>query len=155
MPSIINNTKTEIADAKFSFNDYKFTNVSINFGVLTEIDNLTIEFKPSGEYNPQSGLFQLTMRFMAYVETPNELMIDLFCVADFQFNESLEFEYIPLYFYSNSTAILYPYVRSFVSTLSLQANYNPIVLPTLNISSLAEELKERTVVNHTLDRIKK
>ena len=155
MPGIIKNTNTEIVDAKFSFNEYKFTNASINFGVLSETDSLTIEFKPSGEYNPNSGLFQLTMRFLAYVKTPNKLMIDLNCVADFQFSDSLEFEYIPTYFYSNSTAILYPYIRAFVSTLSLQANCNPIVLPTLNISSIAEELKERTVVNNTLDCIKK
>ena len=47
-------------------------------------------------------------------------------------------------FISNSIAILFPYVRAFVSTLTLQANIKPILLPTLNLSSLQDILRENT-----------
>ncbi|EXZ22215.1 pretranslocase subunit SecB family protein, partial [Bacteroides fragilis str. S13 L11] len=51
---------------------------------------------------------------------------------------------IPNFFYPNSIAILFPYVRAFVSTLTLQANIKPILLPTLNLSSLQDTLRENT-----------
>ena len=53
---------------------------------------------------------------------------------------------IPEYFYPNSLAIVFPYVRAFVSTITLQANMQPVVLPTINLMGLTEELKEKTTV---------
>ncbi|MBQ2321387.1 MAG: protein-export chaperone SecB, partial [Bacteroidales bacterium] len=44
----------------------------------------------------------------------------------------------------NSVAIIFPYIRAFVSTISLQANVNPIVLPTINLTGLTGELKRQT-----------
>lgn len=42
---------------------------------------------------------------------------------------------IPEYFYANSIAILFPYIRVFVSTVTLQANIKPIVLQHITITS--------------------
>lgn len=53
---------------------------------------------------------------------------------------------IPEYFYPNSLAIVFPYVRAFVSTITLQANVQPVVLPTINLMGITEELKEQTTV---------
>lgn len=41
------------------------------------------------------------------------------------FESARTLEDIPDYFYANSIAILFPYVRAFVSTVSLQANIPP------------------------------
>lgn len=41
-------------------------------------------------------------------------------------------------------AILFPYIRAFVSTVTLQANVMPILLPTVNLSSLESRLRENT-----------
>ena len=66
------------------------------------------------------------------------------CVASFKFKENISLAEIPNFFYPNSIAILFPYVRAFVSTLTLQANIKPILLPTLNLSSLQDILRENT-----------
>ena len=58
--------------------------------------------------------------------------------------DKIEFNDIPGFFYPNSIAILFPYIRAFVSTLTLQANVTPIVLPTLNLTNLQEKLKKNT-----------
>lgn len=137
--------------AAFSFQDYKFTEASINMGALGEEDNLIIDFSPSGEYNPKTGIFKLCLVFLALVEESKEEIIKVNCAAYFQFRNSLDFELLPPYFYANSTAIIYPYIRAFVSTLSVQANYISLVLPTLNVSALAEELKANTVINELLE----
>lgn len=53
---------------------------------------------------------------------------------------------IPNYFYANSLAIIFPYIRAFVSTITLQSNMHPIVLPTVNLMGLSEKLKRNTDV---------
>lgn len=39
----------------------------------------------------------------------------------------------------NSIAILFPYLRSFMSTVTAQAGISPFILPTININNLLEE----------------
>ena len=136
--------KTELA--KFSLVDYKFTEVLINLGVLGDEENLSVDFKPSGEYDPDSGIYKMNMKFSAIVENTERQIINVNCDAIFKFSNALTFENVPEYFFTNSTAIIYPYLRAFISTLSLQANYNAIVLPTLNLTALAGELKTNTVI---------
>lgn len=43
----------------------------------------------------------------------------------------------------NSCAIMFPYLRSQITLLTSQLNFNPIVLPIININSLLDDL-ERT-----------
>ncbi len=137
-------------EAAFKFVDYKFTEASINLGNLNENDNLTIVFSPSGVYNPKNGIYKLHLGLVALAEESKEIIIEVNCVADFSFITPLELADLPPYFYANTTAIIYPYIRAFVSTLSVQANYNSIVLPTLNISALADELKANTEIDESL-----
>ena len=42
---------------------------------------------------------------------------------------------------ANAPAIAFPYVRVFISNITLNAGYNPIVLPSFNFIKLAEENK--------------
>lgn len=51
---------------------------------------------------------------------------------------------MPSYFYRNSIAIVFPYIRAFISTVTLQANIPPIILPTMNLTSLEIPLKQNT-----------
>jgi len=39
---------------------------------------------------------------------------------------------------NNSPAIVFPYLRSFISTLTLQAGYAPITLPSYNFTKLTK-----------------
>ncbi|MEC0266723.1 protein-export chaperone SecB [Paenibacillus anseongense] len=43
----------------------------------------------------------------------------------------------------NTLSILFPYLRSAISDISLKANIDPIILPTINILSLVENNKKR------------
>ena len=71
-------------------------------------------------------------------------MVHVACVAEFVLSE----EAITNYFYANSIAIVFAYVRAFVSTLSLQANIGaPIVIPTLNLVALRDRLEKDTRID--------
>jgi len=39
----------------------------------------------------------------------------------------------------NAPAISFPYIRAFISNFTLQAGFNPIILPSLNFVKLAEK----------------
>lgn len=46
-------------------------------------------------------------------------------------------------FVRNAVAILYPYVRSIVSTYTSNANISPLILPTINVNTLIEEQQKK------------
>lgn len=48
----------------------------------------------------------------------------------------------------NTLSILFPYLRSAVSDISLKANIRPIILPTINIVKLIEDQKEKQQIEN-------
>ena len=90
----------------------------------------------------------LTFVFVAWEnnKTQEDFAVKVKCNAEFQFNGAIGLDEIPAFFYPNSIAIVFPYVRAFVSTLTLQANVQPMLLPTINLSSLQETLRKNTEV---------
>lgn len=139
--------------AVFAFEDYKFTNVSISMGELSDNESLGVDFIPSGVYDSNTGLFKLKLNFVAVADSSKNTVIAVECVALFRFGKVLDIDQLPDYFYANSTAILYPYIRAFVSTITLQANYTALVLPTLNVASLGERLKSNTISETVSEKI--
>lgn len=134
-------------EATFSMVGYKFTNVELDFN--KEDNNLTLELKPKGVFFPEQGEYELIFDFYARSkdDIPDQKIIThITCESIFRFTDVHAVENIPTYFYANSIAIIFPYVRAFISTVTLQANVNPIILPTLNLSSLKDELINNTIV---------
>lgn len=136
------------AKALFSLVSYSFVKASLDLRGIPQSCEFTIAFNPSGEYRQDKGEFLLKLECIVGYESSGEniQVVNVILEAVFKFKEAIAFENIPSYFYSNSMAIVFPYVRAFVGTLSLQANVRPIVLPTLNISALNEALKNKTTV---------
>lgn len=109
---------------------------------------LNLTFFPSGIYNKAERKFYLKFVFSATQNEDNKQIVKVFCDAEFEFKDSLDFDEIPDYFYPNSLAIVFPYVRSFVSAVTLLANIpTPILIPTLNLTALKDELKASTQNN--------
>ena len=66
-------------------------------------------------------------------------------VSNFSFDSQIEITQLNKYFYMNAPAILFPYIRAYISTLSVLSGIEPITLPTLNLSGLGKELEKNTV----------
>lgn len=133
-----------MSKAAFSLETYSFDKVNIDFSKKTSSD-FEIAFSPSGKFLSNDQIFELTFTFLAHNGNINEPFVMVECIANYKFENKILFNEIPPYFYQNSIAIIFPYVRSFISTVTLQANSNLILLPTLNLSSLEKPLKENTV----------
>ncbi len=130
--------------AAFSLTTYRFEKVNIDFTNKTS-NEINILFDPSGKFYSKNSSFELTIIFNAFDDKPDSSFINIQCNAIFEFEKGIEFGDIPSYFYRNSIAIIFPYIRAFISTVTLQANIPPIILPTMNLSSLEEPLKNNTV----------
>lgn len=134
--------------AVFSLIGYRFSHIELNLDNIPADTNLTLNFSPKGEYFQENGVYNLNFTFKSWAGNNKESkpVILVICIASFKFKDIVPFDEIPNFFYSNSIAILFPYIRAFVSTLTLQANIKPILLPTLNLSPLQNLLKEHTTV---------
>lgn len=131
--------------AAFRINSYQFTKASFNFNVPEKAE-LTISFRPEGTFHTGEARYELSFDVAVDCKETETRVVGVSCVASFTFDGCLSFDEIPDYFYPNSLAILFPYVRAFVGTLSLQANVQPIMLPTINLMGLTDELRKRTKV---------
>lgn len=131
--------------AAFKLDAFSFPKVSIDFDAL-EDSTLEINFKPSGVYDEEEGYYNLNFEVSVICETNKKEIIKILCKAQFSFEQNKKINEIPDFFYPNSIAILFPYIRAFVSTVSLQANVRPIVLPTVNLMGLKDILRENTQV---------
>lgn len=130
--------------ASFSLVNYKFDKVELNLEDLKPNTTFAIDFNPSGVFVKDKRIYVLTFLFKAVDSTNNVETILIRCKALYSFKEAASIEDIPPFFYNNAIAILFPYVRAFVSTVTLQANIQPLVLPTLNLSDLQEVLKNNS-----------
>lgn len=118
--------------------NYQFTKVEMDFDKPIS-DNLSLGLKPRGVFDSNALEYHLFFEFVA--RSGRHKLIHITCKALFTLSSSD----IPDYFYANSIAIVFPYIRAFVSTISLQANIGrPIVLPTYNLSSLKDQLLANT-----------
>lgn len=134
-------------NAIFSLQSYHFDQVELDFFDITNT-KLELEIHPSGILHNNHQNYSLYFEFMAFGTTESNCrkkMVHVKCSACFIFEEDVNKESIPDYFFANCIAIIFPYVRAFVSTVTLQANFPPIVLPTMNLSSLKQDLIEHTI----------
>lgn len=130
--------------AAFSIERYFFKKV------LIDLDNhhtpdLSLSFETNGHYNQGDGVYELNFKLIAFNEGYSEKpFAEILCVGIFKFENNINFQEIPDYFYRNCIAILFPYVRAYLSIVTTQANVPGIMLPTMNLSSLERTLRENT-----------
>lgn len=130
--------------ATFSLVDYHFDKVTID---LTNLDSedLDVRFNTKGIYFEEGKMFQLT--FVVYIKESEKenTFLQLQCKGFFHFKNVKNFEEIPDFFYRNGIAILFPYVRAYVSMVTTQANIKGIILPTFNLTGIEKDLRKNTV----------
>lgn len=131
--------------AEFNLENYKILSFSFR-DTENNAENISVEFEPSGEYLVTEGLFKLTFEFRAIIKGDQEPFIKVNTIANFKFEPNTMFDDIPSYFYRNAIAIIFPYLRAFVSTLTVIGNTKPLILPVLNLTGLEQPFKDNSKV---------
>lgn len=130
--------------ASFSIADYYFDKINIDLDYRTK-NKFDVSIKPEGLFNDKLKSYELIFYFKAFSEgEENNPFITIKCVGIFEFQNVEGFNDIPSFFYKNALALLFPYLRAFISTVTIQINKPPLILPTFNLSSLESVLIEHT-----------
>lgn len=132
-------------NATFKLDYYHFTKAFLDFSIPDNAE-LNISFFPQGVFHVKEARYELIFEVKVECNENQTEVVRVSCEASFSFAGKITVSEIPEYFYPNSLAIIFPYIRAFVSTMSLQANVRPVVLPTVNLMGLTEQLKSRTQV---------
>ena len=137
----------QIQKAAFYISDYYFEKVILDVNNKPKSDELSVSFLTRGEYSEQGKAYHLWVKVdvgEGESSQSSDTFLSVSCVGKFIFDNVNSLYEIPEFFYVNCIALLFPYVRAYISLITTQANTKGVILPTLNLSSLGEELKRNT-----------
>lgn len=124
--------------SSFQFNGYK-VNKSIIEIKDASAEKLTVNFEPSGVLKNESNIFLLQLQVNVFDEEKN-INIEVDITGEFKFKR--DDDNLENFLYLNAPAILFPYIRSYITALTALSGVPPITLPTMNLSGLSEKLSE-------------
>ena len=130
--------------SKFQFKNYKIVKSYFEIKGDNPANAINLKFEPKGTISKENSCFKLQLGVL--IEDENKsLLIEVVIVADFYFDSDIIPEHLNQYFYINAPALLFPYVRAYISTLTTLSGINAINLPTLNLTALGGQLKKNTI----------
>ena len=135
----------ETSISKFQFKGYRINRSLIELDENSNFENLKIAFAVSGLVKRVENLFILNLS-IKIKNNENNLNIEVDTIANFLFERVENVEDTSGFFYNNSSAILFPYIRAYISTLTNLSGNRSITLPTMNLTNLADELRANTTI---------
>ena len=123
-----------------SFLGTKVTNLSL---VVNEDNEVKLEdnFKLSylNGYSEENEKAFIVKFFVNLSSEEENFVLNLEYVGLFESEENISEKFKESHFpLVNAPAIAYPFLRSFVNTITVNANLNPVILPTINFQELAK-----------------
>jgi preprotein translocase subunit SecB len=116
--------------------------IEVKEGEMHEDFNLS--FHPKGIIDKKNFLFRLELGVI--IKDKNSVVnVEIEICADFSFGKDIEENMLNNYFYINAPALIFPYIRAYISTITTLSGINSIILPTLNMENLGKELKNNTI----------
>lgn len=109
---------------------------------------VSIEIEPKGLLNKEKANFRLELS-ISLKSKNNRFNGSFTTVGLFEFSKELDFdsdESLNNYFYLNSSAILFPYVRAFIANMTAQSGFETLHIPTLNLTPLKDRLIQNTII---------
>ena len=107
--------------------------------------SLSIHFEPRGTFTRETGKFDLFLN-VKIEDNTKAILIEIDSVGFFLLQGVEQEKMLKSYLYLNAPAILFPYLRAYIASLStLSGAITPITLPTLNLTNIGKELEKNTV----------
>lgn len=132
---------------------FEFESFKVPYFIFKESNVKTSEVKigflPSGKYYLSDSKYELKLRVIAHNidNSDDKPIFKLTVVGVFKFKpENTQLENIPKFFYKNAIAIVFPYVRAFIFTMTAQSNTRVVKLGLMNLSNLEQPLMDNTRV---------
>lgn len=118
--------------AKFRFRNYKIIETVFKYNPDKKIgDELSIEFSRHG--STENNLFSLRLTVEIFDNNKN-LKIVVDTISFFEYDSDLDEKAKNAFFTQNGPAILFPYIRAYITSITSLAGLSPIYLPTINFA---------------------
>ena len=123
--------------SSFQFKGYKVIRslIEIKDGNSGE---LSLEFDPKGVLDKSTKNFTLEMNVKIFDEIKN-INIEVSLEGKFSFKEFDD--NLNSFLLTNAPALIFPYIRAYITALTSLSGISPITLPTMNLSSLKAKLE--------------
>ncbi len=120
--------------AKFRFLGYKITDSQIHIDADKEVSKgCDVTFEKTAGVNDAERRMRLLL--IARIDSQNKAMhIEVKAEGYFEFEQNITEEEQKIFFNTSAPAILFPYVRAYIGSLTALSGVSPVVLPTLNLS---------------------
>ena len=130
--------------ASFSILSYQFDKVELDLSKHIDKE-LGLSFETNGVFAQEPSQYELIFVVKLGNDELEKPFVIIQCRGVFEFENVNSLDEIPDFFYRNAIAILFPYVRAYLSLVTTQANVPGIILPILNLSDLEEGLRKNTI----------
>jgi preprotein translocase subunit SecB len=131
-------------ESSFQFKNFKIKKSFFEVEDQDQSDpsKFSLTIAPSGVFEKSSGEFKLYLNINI---KNNELNISINTEGVFEFKDNIDDStIISNYLFVNAPAIIFPYIRAYIGTLTTLSGGKAIILPTMNLVSLRDDLEENT-----------
>lgn len=120
--------------AKFRFLGYKITDSQIHIDADKVVSKgCDVTFGKTAGVNMDAHKMRLLLE--AKIDSQNKAMhIEVRAEGYFEFDQEVSENEMRVFFNTSAPAILFPYVRAYIGSLTALSGVSPVVLPTLNLS---------------------
>lgn len=128
--------------AAFNLKEIVFEKVSFQSDLFDANEPIKISLSAKGHlYAGESmAVVSLSVNLISENQTEENAFISLFVRSTFQMQNVSSLNEIPHFFYANAVAIVFPYVRAFVTNITTQAGFAAIIIPILKLTQIGDEL---------------
>lgn len=131
--------------SSFQFIDYLIEKSNIEISDPNIGRDMKFGIEPYGKFDRDKHVFTLSLEVAVKDEEDKFIMSflikGLFEYKCSNFNELLNFIGI------NAPAILFPYIRAYVSNITSLSGMQPVIMPTLNMQPIGKQLVEKLKIN--------
>lgn len=135
----------KVEKARFRFVEYLFKETSIKLTGEDISDDVEFGIEPNGIFEEDNKMFILTLNVLVK-DKKSSLEVKMTVTGKFKYETNDIQELVP-YLGFNAPAIIFPYIRAYITNITALGGMSPIILPTLNMESVGKELLEKISSN--------
>lgn len=135
----------KIEKARFRFVEYLFKETSIKLTGEDISDDVEFGIEPNGIFEEDNKMFILTLNVLVK-DKKSSLEVKMTVTGKFEYETNDIQELVP-YLGFNAPAIMFPYIRAYITNITALGGMSPIILPTLNMESVGKELLDKISSN--------
>lgn len=103
--------------------------------------DMQVQFKTRLDYNKEyhTAAVELGCSIFEDLKEHHPFSLEIVMIGFFKYEANLEKEPLEKLLKVNATAILFPYLRSMVSNVTINSGFDPIILPVINVHKIFEK----------------